>query len=82
MRTEVTLMQAGFVRRTVMRYTDKDFRYEMDYADLAAADDQERLLRSQYRRGRSARATRRISKAPKSHPELGIAGRRNRRWSW
>jgi hypothetical protein len=79
---EVTLMQAEFVGRMVMRYMDQDLQYETEHADLAAADDQERGRRKQYRRKRLVRSTRRIPKASTSHPGPGISGRRNRRWSW
>jgi hypothetical protein len=39
--------------------------------------------RRETRRSRSARPSkRRSSRVAGSHPEVGIAGRRHRRWSW
>ena len=48
-----------------------------------AAVDELTTDRRQFRRSRSARpAKRRSSRATGTHPDVGIAGRRNRRWSW
>ena len=64
-----------------MQYKVQDFQYELENSDLAAADDEERSQRRQYRRGRPARtARRRTSKS--SGAAMGIAGRRRHRWAW
>lgn len=60
----------------------REFDYENTYQ---RHDEHEQLERKiDYRRGRSTfRPTRRRHrKQGPSHPGYGIAGRRNRRWSW
>jgi hypothetical protein len=56
---------------------------ELEETDGDTMIDRDDAIRTQYRRGRSFRSSRRrSSKAAGSHPGFGIAGRRNRRWSW
>jgi hypothetical protein len=55
---------------------------ELDDLELAATEAQE-PARKDYRRHRSLRTAKRSSlRMGNSKPAIGIAGRRNRRWSW
>jgi hypothetical protein len=60
----------------------REFDYEFTYQ--TEERDQESARKKDYRRGGSSfRPTRRRHrKQGPSHPGFGIAGRRNRRWSW
>jgi hypothetical protein len=54
---------------------------EIDTADSLTERDEN--SRKQYRRHRSLRTAKRSSsRMGSSQPGVGIAGRRNRRWSW
>ena len=61
-----------------------DFEYEQRYQVNSESNDEETTRRKNYRRGGSSfrPSRRRTRKASASHPGYGIAGRRNRRWSW
>jgi hypothetical protein len=64
-----------------MQYRDQEFRYDSDSDALDADYVRQQNDGKQYRSKRSAKPTRR--RTPKtSHPGCGIAGRRNRRWTW
>jgi hypothetical protein len=65
-----------------MRTRNWNGTLEVEEAGDATLDRSE-ADRHQVRRSRSARPSkRRSSRVAGSHPEVGIAGRRNRRWSW
>ena len=56
-----------------------DFEYEVSYRRDSGEEDTTR--RKDYRKGRSSfRPKRRSSRKPEV--AIGLAGRRNRRWSW
>jgi hypothetical protein len=64
-----------------MQYRDLEFQYELSGDEPGIESVREQSAGKQYRAKRAAKPVRR--KAPKaSHPGHGIAGRRNRRWSW
>lgn len=65
-----------------MQYRDQEFRYDSDMRlELETESVRELSGGKQYRQKRSGSPKRRrTSKA--SHPGCGIAGRRNRRWTW
>jgi len=66
-----------------MRSRSFNLAFELDDAEDAPAFERQEVSRKQYRRNRSLRtARRRSSRMAGSHPGLGIAGRRNHRWSW
>jgi hypothetical protein len=66
-----------------MRSQSFNLAHELLDADGAPAFERQEVGRKQYRRNRSLRtARRRSSRMAGSHPDLGIAGRRNHRWSW
>jgi hypothetical protein len=65
-----------------MQYRDQEFRYDSDMLhELETEFVRELSDGKQYRQKRSANPKRR--RVPKAqHPGFGMAGRRNRRWSW
>jgi hypothetical protein len=69
-------------RSRAMQYRDQEFRYDSDMQlELETEFVRELSQGKQYRQKRSGSPKRR--RAPKAtHPGHGIAGRRNRRWSW
>ncbi len=69
-------------RSSTIEYRDHDFRYDSDILlDLESDFVRGPSQGKQYRQKRSGSPKRR--KQPKaSHPGCGLAGRRNRRWSW
>lgn len=78
---EEMLMNVEFVRRPVMQYRDLEFQYESEGDELGTEFARQQSEGKQYRKKRSSKPRRR--RVPKnSHPGYGIAGRRNRRWTW
>jgi hypothetical protein len=67
-----------------MKYRDQDLKSEMADEDLSLEGLDQPNAKKQYRRGRPFRtASRPAKKSSKAaQPTVGIAGRRNRRWSW
>jgi hypothetical protein len=64
-----------------MKYRDQEIRYDSEGDEVDAEAIRQQTDGKQYRTKRSAKPARnRKSKA--AHPGFGIAGRRNRRWSW
>jgi hypothetical protein len=64
-----------------MQYRDLEFQYDLYGEEPGTESAREQSAGKQYRSQRSSKQKRR--KAPKaSHPGHGMAGRRNRRWSW
>jgi len=64
-----------------MQYRDQEFRYDSDSDEFEQEQVRQQTDGKQYRSKRSSRSPRR--RVPKAtHPGHGIAGRRNRRWSW
>jgi hypothetical protein len=65
-----------------MRTRNWNGTLDVEEADDATLERSE-ANRPQVRRSRAAQPSkRRSSRVASSHPEVGIAGRRNRRWSW
>jgi hypothetical protein len=62
--------------------------FDYKFSSTSQHDDEDQLdeysvERKSYRRSQPSRPNRRRNrKATTSHPGYGIAGRRNRRWSW
>jgi hypothetical protein len=64
-----------------MQYRDTEIRYESEGDEFDAEAVRQQSDGKQYRTKRSAKPSRRrVTKT--SHPGFGIAGRRNRRWTW
>ena len=56
---------------------------ELDDVEVVAGAERQDASKKQYRRHRSLRTARRSSsRMGATQPAVGIAGRRNRRWSW
>lgn len=66
-----------------MQYRDSEIHYDSDSEKLEAELTRDAADGKQYRRKRSARATRkRTAKRSASNPGCGIGARRQRRWTW
>jgi hypothetical protein len=60
-----------------------DIDYKLGLQPIEGEENEDSSRRKMYRRSRASRPTRRRArKAAASHPGYGIAGRRNRRWTW
>jgi len=79
---EVLLMKSTTSGHNAIQYREHAFRYDSDaLLELETEFVRELSEGKQYRQKRSANLKRR--KAPNaSNPGCGMAGRRNRRWSW
>jgi hypothetical protein len=65
-----------------MQYKDHEFQYEIDHLDLETESVRQQSSGKAYRRKRPIRGSRKRPAKTASHPGFGIAGRRNRRWTW
>jgi hypothetical protein len=75
-------MNAVLLRRKVMQYRGQEFQYDADNSEIDIETGQKQTSGKEYRRKRSAQATRRRAKTPASRPGCGIGSRRNNRWTW
>jgi hypothetical protein len=64
-----------------MQYRDQEIRYDSEGDEVDAEAIRQQTDGKQYRTKRSAKPSRNRKSKP-AHPGFGIAGRRNRRWSW